>query len=330
MLVALYEAGCDAAQAFALPGRKEPPSVTIMSGNSTATFYLPDGLRESAEAGEHNFIGKIEAVVRAADMDVTFRPPSQARAGDKGFSLFHMQNPLNDRGVTIRRAYFYPFWQIERSNQRWDWDVARARFQVQPEDRQDAQNFYKFWQKRLFQEPLRDVGRDGFVYVPLQGRLLEQRSFQECSPMRMLQHVLDSDPAKRVIAALHPKEHYGPDEISALEALESKVDRLEIRLGDMEPLLAHCDYIVTQNSGVAFSGFFFGKPSVLFAKIDFHHITANVSDLGVQGAFDAIGDHDPDYAGYVWWFLQQMSVNAGRPEAEDKIRNRLSALGWPV
>ena len=88
--------------------------------------------------------------------------------------------------------------------------------------------------------------------------------------------------------------------------------------------------MVTQNSSAAFSGFFFGKPCVLFARVDFHHIAANVASLGVKAAFDRVRSMSPDYAGYVWWFLQRQSINAGRPEAEERIRDRLAALGWPV
>jgi hypothetical protein len=84
------------------------------------------------------------------------------------------------------------------------------------------------------------------------------------------------------------------------------------------------------NSSVAFAGYFLKKPSVLFAGIDFHHIAANVGVLGVDGAFEAVRGMKPPYPQYLWWFLQQMSVNAGRPDAEDKIRARLAGLGWPV
>ena len=301
-----------------------------MTGELQANFFLPEDLRQSAEAGNHNFIGKIENVLRRAGMDVRFLDPADARRMDPGYSLFHMQDPLNTRGVTLRRAYFYPFWQIERTNQRWDWDVAKARFELPSENRTEANRFFTFWQNRLYKDALRDVSNDGFVYVPLQGRLLEKRSFQECSPIRMLRHVIEAEPSKRIIAALHPKEHYETNEVQALENLESEVEQLEIRVGDMEALLSHCDYIVTQNSSAAFSGFFFGKPSILFAKVDFHHITASVSQLGVKEAFNQVQKLNPDYAGYVWWFLQHSSINAGRPEAEEKIRSRLAALGWPV
>ena len=327
---ALYDARSIAAQVLALPQPDEGPSVAGMTGDLQANFYLPGDLRQSAKAGNHNFIGKIESVLRESGMHVRFCDPLDARRMDTGYSLFHMQDPLNAKGVTIRRTYFYPFWQIERSNQRWDWDIAKAQFELPGGKRGEAEQFFSFWQSRLYKDALKDVSNDGFVYVPLQGRLLERRSFQECSPIRMLKHVIAAESKKRVIATLHPKEHYEADEIQVLEKLENEVPHLEIRVGDMETLLARCAYIVTQNSSAAFSGLFFRKPSVLFAKVDFHHISANVSQLGVKEAFDQVQHLKPDYAGYVWWFLQRMSINAGRPEAKEKIRTRLLEMGWPV
>jgi hypothetical protein len=305
-------------------------SVAIMSSSNKVRFYLPEGLRQSAEAGEHNFLTKVADVLRAADLEVYYEAPHFADARRSGYSLFHMERPFTRNSVTVRRAYFYPFWQIEHSHERWRWDVAKARFDPDGIDVNEAVRFYRFWQKRLYEAPLKNLGHDGFVYVPLQGKLLEKRSFQHCSPVEMIGHTLAQEPNRKVIAALHPKESYSEEEFAVLERLEAEYSQLELRMGDMDDLLARCDYIVTQNSSVAFSGFFFGKPCVLFGQIDFHHIAANVALLGVAGAFDAVRSSAPDYALYVWWFLQKMSINAGRPETEDRIRARLLALGWPV
>lgn len=88
--------------------------------------------------------------------------------------------------------------------------------------------------------------------------------------------------------------------------------------------------MVSQNSSAAFSGFFFGKPAVLFGRIDFHHIAANVHDLGVDDALRIGPDLKPDYARYIHWFWQEMSINAGHPQAREKIRDILQRAGWPV
>lgn len=305
-----------------------------MSEPRILRFYLDDGLRQSAQDGDHNFIGKVATVVQNAGYRVEYCRDSQEEraksAHRRGFSMFHMHDPFHDRALTIRRVYHYPFWAIERSAKRWEWTVAQTPFPATDTPPEPARHFYQFWQKRLFGDgPLRATC-DGYVYVPLQGRLLDHRSFQHCSPIEMLTHLLKNDPKRPVVAALHPNEHYTDAEIKALNVLSQSSGRLSIRTGDMEALLRGCDYVVSQNSSAAFSALFFGKPIVLFGKIDFHHIAANVADLGPGPAIRTAPHMTPDYAGYLHWFWQIMSINAGRPEAEDQIRAALIRHGWPI
>ena len=68
------------------------------------------------------------------------------------------------------------------------------------------------------------------------------------------------------------------------------IPRLRLETGGAAEALAACDLVVTQNSAVAFNGYFFHKPAVLFAEIDFHHIAASVPRLGVAAAFRAVRD----------------------------------------
>jgi len=297
------------------------------------TFYLEDGLRQSAEAGRHNFLGLVAEVLRAAGFGLAYRPDTQAEraasATRPGYALFHMAEPTHDRALTLRRVYHYPFWAIERSARRWEWRVAQTAFPADAVPRKAADRFYRFWQDRLFGDAPHRATRDGFVYVPLQGRLLQHRAFQSCAPLDMLRAVLAHEP-RPVVAALHPKEEYSPAELAALERLERENARLTVTLGDMEALLKGCDYVVTENSSAAFNGFFFGKPAVLFAKSDFHHVSADAARLGVEDALRAASEMQPDYAGYLHWFWQEMAINAGRPEAKDKIRAALLRGGWPV
>lgn len=297
-------------------------------------FYLDDGLRQSAVAGQHNFIRKIAVVAEQAGYRVEYRRNTPAEclksAQRHGYAMFHMQDPPHDRALTMRRVYHYPFWAIEPSGQRWQWRVARAQFPASDVPRKAANKFYEFWRKRLYGDAPGSATRDGFVYVPLQGRLLDHRSFQSCSPLDMLRAVLQHDSGRRVVAALHPKEQYSSAELAALDLMVQGESRLTVRTGDMEALLTGCDYVVAQNSGVVFDGYLFGKPAVLFGQIDFHHIAANVADLGVAEALRQGPELTPDYVGYVHWFWQVMSINAGRPEAEQQIRAALNRAGWPT
>ena len=146
----------------------------------------------------------------------------------------------------------------------------------------------------------------------------------------MLSHVMTQDQDRPVIATLHPNELYSDKELKALDQLVQKHPRLTVKPGDMQAMLRGCDYVVTQNSAAAFSGYFFAKPAILFGRIDFHHIAANVHTLGVERAFEEVQLSKPDYAGYVHWFWQIMSINAGRSDAENKIKQTLIRAGWPM
>ncbi len=305
-----------------------------MSRQRILRFYLDDGMRQSAAAGQHNFIAKIAGVAQNAGYRVDYCQNSATEraksAHRRGYSMFHMDGPLRDHALTIRRAYHYPFWAIEPSARRWEWRVARAEFPTQDVPRKAADRFYDFWRKRLFGSAPDCPTKEGFVYVPLQGRLLDHRSFQACSPLDMLRAVLRHDTDRQIVTTLHPKEQYSPDELSVLRHMAQTHPRLHVRTGEMQAMLQTCDYVVTQNSGVAFDGFFFAKPAVLFGQIDFHHIAANVADMGVEKAIRQGPLLVPDYAGYVHWFWQVMSINAGRADADQQIQAALSRAGWPM
>ncbi len=305
-----------------------------MSAASTVTFYLHPQLRKQAEDGRHNFIALIGKVLTDAGLSVAYDNDddiARLRALVRpGRGLFLMDAPVNDRSLTMRKTYLYPFWHIEKQPERWDWPVAQAIFDPATVDTTQAAHFQRFWRKRLFGDAAQDARKDGFVYVPLQGRLTVQRSFQQCSPIEMLSTILRHDPARPVMATLHPSEAYTPEERHALETLMAENDRLYIRTGEPARYLRTCDYIVTQNSGVALQGFFYNKPAILFAKSDFHHIALNVEKIGAQAAFDAVTRHAPDYAAYLYWFMQLQAINAGRPEAQDQIAQVLRGHGWPV
>ena len=297
------------------------------------TFYLEDGLRQSAEAGQHNFLGLVAGVLRDAGFDIAYRleSPEERAASVRrpGYALFHMAEPTHDRALTLRRVYHYPFWAIEPSARRWDWRVAKTEFPADAVLRKEADRFYRFWQRRLFGDAPDRATREGFIYVPLQGRLLQHRSFQSCSPLDMLRATLAHTPGP-VMAGLHPKESYSDDERMALDRMRRDHPRLSVTMGEMERWLTGCNLVVTENSSAAFNGFFFGKPAVLFARSDFHHIAVDAARMGVEEALCAAPDMAQDYAGYLHWFWQKMAINAGRPEAPDRIRAALLRAGWPV
>jgi len=299
-----------------------------------ARLYLPKDVRNGILAGERVFYTKLLSVLERAGFRVDLHSDSvheviKARRR-RGHSVFLMQEPVNRYGVTIRQNYFYPFWNIQECAKRWNWPVAKAVFHPDSLSAQEASTFFHYWRGRIFGPTAEHTTRSGFVLVPLQGKLFAQRSFQECSPLHMLEYVLAYDQERKVIATLHPKETYSKRELGALDTLRNRNKRLSFGTKSTETYLRACDYIVTENSSVALSGFFFRKPATLFGRIDFHHIAANVRTLGVETALESAPRLEPEYEKYLWWFFRHMSINVQSPDAEQRIRTALREAGWPI
>ncbi|SLN11988.1 hypothetical protein AQS8620_00125 [Aquimixticola soesokkakensis] len=306
------------------------------SSHSTAHIFLSGPQHARAVKGNHRFVAQIRTALHSVGWDSQLRVSALSdvlqAADDNLHSLHYREEPHHPRGLSFRTAYFTPFWNIERTNERWNYAIAHEDFDPNGVDRDDAQRFLQRWKREAFGSLAlgQGQGQGGFVYVPLQGVLLNHRSFQSTSPIDMLRAVLKHEKTRKVIAAFHPREFYSEEERRAVEALARAEPRLDLRVGQRDALLAGCDYIVTENSSVGFAGLFFHKPVVLFAQIDFHHICLNVRDLGAEEAIRLAPDHAPDFAAYVTWFLRRHAVNARHPRVSELILNRLRAGGWAL
>ncbi|MGK8233636.1 hypothetical protein ACLGGT_05565 [Roseovarius sp. MS2] len=287
-----------------------------------------------ARAGDHNFVNMLQRALALSDwtLDICTAGPvdTLAAADADAYALFLMQEPAHAKGLSLRIAYLMPFWRIERTAERWNFDVARTEFDPSQIDPAEATRFAKYWAKRKFDIGPDDTRRDGTIYVALQGYIDKRRSFQMASPLTMLRETLQRAEGRRVIAGLHPKEQYSDSDMRELEELRRAFPLLDVTIGGMETHLRSCDFVVTENSSVALMAMFFRKPAIVFARIDFHHTMLNVAEIGVDRAFDRVAHHAPEWDKYLLWFLKLTSVNAGAPEASDQIATRLKVLGWPL
>lgn len=300
-----------------------------MTGERVLWLYLDPGTLADVVAGRHNFLKRVIAAVQGRGWRVDLRENTLAERVQaplrSGYALFHMEEPTHPAALTCRRTYIGAFWHIEAVAARWDWPVARAVYRPDPSMRARAKEFADRLRRRLGDGD----GPGGFILVPLQGRLLAQRSFQAASPIEMLRETL-ARTDRPVLATLHPKETYSEEETAAIADLAAKAPRLTVQAGGSEAALRACDMVVTQNSGVAFQGYVFHKPAVLFARADFHHIAASVPEIGVEAAFARVAGPPPDFDGYLYWFLQEQAINAGRDDCKDRIVNALRGHGWPM
>ena len=275
----------------------------------------------------------ISRMMRVLDEDgfsVEIHPTETARSSFEGYSVFAMEPANAERSVTIREAYHPSFYRIEVEKKRWLWDVAKRRFDADSVDSARAQKFYRYWQGHLFGQAPDHTMRDGSVLIPLQGKLTRQRNFQACSPVEMIAQTAAHFPDRKMHVTLHPREVYKESELQALRDLQTEYPNVDLSQTKSFELLQRCDFVVTQNSSVAFLANFFAKPSVLFGKIDFHHIALDATEGDAAGAFAQVETHNPDYAAYIWWFWQKHAINLRKANADNRIRARLRKFGWPL
>lgn len=305
-----------------------------MPSNDILRIYLEPAILEMARAGDFGFVNKIRAAFEGRAFEVALVEDTDAErrrsTARRGYALFLMKDPFHPRALSMRRAYYYPYWRIEPTAKRWAFGVARKTFDPAQIDPDIALGWFHRWRQYLFRKAPMNALRAGLIYVPLQGRLLAHRSFQTMSPVDMIAEVQARAGARRILLGLHPGETYSPAETAAIERIAASDPRVSVQTGGMDEALRVCDFVITQNSAAALSGFFFGKPALLFAESDFHHAMPRVSQFGVNEAWRKVEEDRPPVARYLYWFIHQNAIKADTDEAEAQIIKTCRSHGWEV
>lgn len=288
------------------------------------SIHVSDGMRAGVLSGRVRSFARLAEALATAGWTIDWRAPD---AAPLPFHVTDTAPPMGPQGLVLRRAYAEPFFRLERSVHRWEWEVAAARFRPPRDAPLLGRGLAETLRRKLLGPG--PVTRDGFVFVPLQGRLAEHRSFQSMSPLAMLETLLDRDP-RPIRATLHPRESYSAQDLAALDAIARRFPRFTLG-GDSAALARACDLVVTQNSALAFAGYAAHKPALLFAQTDFHHIAASVPRDGLDAAFAAARQADaPPFDAYLHWFLRRHAIDAGAEDAVPRFQARLAAHGWPM
>ena len=285
-------------------------------------FYLPPWLHDRV-ARPASIFGRVKQAADLAGWQMVLHGEDEPPAMD-GYHLLFNRPVTRPRTLVLRKCGFDPFYRIEATNDRWDWQVASAPFATD----KGGEWFRKYWQGALFQGY--EISKGGYAFMPLQGKLLIQRHFQTVSPVAMIETALARDTARPILASLHPRESYSPDEMAALAALSAASSgRFMVSQKPSMELLAGCDYVVTQNSTMALIGMFAEKTPVLFAEIDFHHLAGSVPQMGVQRAYAQL-QKPRKWGSYLHWYFKENAITAHEDAAPAAILARLAQLGWPI
>ena len=300
-----------------------------MSEDLLLSVYLHPPILQTALAGKLGFLNRMRALLEPRGWRIEIlRSGPKARAeaaGRPGYALFNMERPTHDRALTFRLAYHYPYWRLERVAERWRWPIASTVFHPESIEEGAAHRFAARLRARVL-PGVTPVPGDR-ILIPLQGHVRRQRSFQSMSPLEMIRAAAET--GRPCTATLHPKESYDAEDRAALDALARKHPNLTIG-GDTARLLPACAFVVTQNSGAGFDGLILGKPVVLFAQSDYHHVALNVAELGAEAALARAAAHRPPVEKFLDWFLRRTSLDMMAADADARMLVAMKKGGWPV
>lgn len=249
---------------------------------------------------------------------------------DGHYHIFHLGGADGTRSLNMRKAYFDPFWTIEKPHTRHWGRIAHKAFIPGTVGPGLALPFFKRMQERHIENDGRTAEMTDYVLVPMQGKLCKQRAWQYADLATMVKTIREQDPDRQIILKPHPRESYNTEECDVVRQL-SAIPNVQIVETPIQSLLANCAYVVTQNSAVAFEGILFRKPAILFARSDFHHIFPVVkSPKDAFGAFNQVHLRPFDFEKYLYWYLQMNCANVSRPTAPSKVLEMLYEGGWTL
>lgn len=293
-------------------------------------FLLTQRSVEVAKRGEHEFANLVESALGPMGFSLKFSqdtPNARNMIEDDDLSFVHMSEPAGLNGLVFRRAYAGSFWHIEKRSARWKWRIATKSFDPSDIDLSLANAFFGECRAKLIPKPKPKANDESYVYMPLQGKLLQQRSFQSASPIEMISKTLENCTLD-VRATLHPSEAYSDAELTALEQIHARNNRFSVVNLDMHEALSSCEFVVTENSSAAFHAVLYEKPSILFADIDFHHICAKFDQRRPSSAFVAVQGNKFPFRQYLYWYWVKNCIDANDKDLHEKLFTKLAKRGW--
>ena len=288
---------------------------------------------QSIHDGKFRFINRLEGMFARQGWQVSKRKmrwlDRYTDRIDGAYHLHEIDGASGARGLNFRRAYFFPWWMFDHPDQRFGGRIGALTYAPEPIDGRAAQAFYDDLQRYYLTDWSRGDA-NGPALIPLQAELCRRRDWQFTDLAGILGHIRAQDPNRQILLKPHPKVAYSPEETALLGQLCAQ-DNVSMAQGTIAALLGQAAYVATHNSATAFEAMVLGIPSILFARADFHHICPQVKQPSdAPAAFAQLLGPKPDFARYLYWFLEQNCLHAGREDAEVRIAALLRECGWPV
>lgn len=298
----------------------------------TLEIYLPWRALQRYKAGKHRFYNAMHDGFQDVGFDVKLIESTDANMekskSSNAFMVYHRNTPQTENTIEARPSYVGPFWAMNSSSIHTEKKAYLATFDSSEIAQKRADSFFANWAERVVDKDAPNLSERDYALVALQGKLLTRRSWQRVAPINMVAQLAEADPNRRIFVKLHPGEDYSDVELKAVQSLKS--EQVELVDGDLSPLLANCAYTASINSSVSFLGLFHRKPGILFGDMDSHHLFQKVGDNTVAECLQAVQDTELPFEKYVYWFLHEQMIHAGKNNAKDQILERCYALGWDM
>jgi hypothetical protein len=232
-------------------------------------------------------------------------------------------------------AYIYPFWNLDPWGIRALSSIAEMAFDPATIDAAMAAEFTTRLRKRLVDArlsryPQPDTRVDlpkGCIAVFLQSEA--HREVGETCYLSMRQMlaalVARSDPRSIVIKP-HPRDHDART-MAYLARLAGRDPRVMVVNANIHDMLSQADVAVTINSAVGIEAHLHRLPVVLCGQADFHHAMVTVTDRrDMDAAIAQALTTDWQHDAYLYWYLCQHCLNAGKPSLVVDFLTKIAAL----
>ena len=251
------------------------------------------------------------------------------------FDFVHNGRVQRPRTLNTALGYIPPFWYADPIGVLADSSLADTAFDPASVPKAEARAFCARQRKRLVgtrtsrhpQPTDRQDFPQGCIAVFLQGWSDPIARSRHMDAADMLQAVLDHPGGRAVVVKPHPK-NLDQETQDLIDMLQANHPDVIVTGANVHDILRCADVTVSISSAVALEGMLHGKPAVLFGRSDFHHAALTVRHApdwpaALARALGTSWDFEP----FLYWFLADAMINAGRDDMFDRLLTRMEQVG---
>lgn len=279
----------------------------------------------------------VERVPRGDEYEVDQAFEDDGRFDDGHLHIFD-HSAVQAKGVlNAAVSYFWGYWQLDPQGVHGRSQIAQARFDPEMVDFKIAQPYFQKLRRQYvnhrhsrYDQPhsWQDFP-DGAVSIFFQGRDPILQKTCDFSDLEIVNIVREYAGDRPIIVKPHPLLADVFVVKDVLEIAESD-PRIIVTDANVHDILRASDVTVSMHSTVALEGYLHRKPTILFGRSDFHHIAEVVQKREeFPGALACALEGKRLFQKYLYWFLEEQSINLNADDAEDRIWQRFAQAGFP-